>query len=214
MKRIKNAIDPARPVFRHFFENGRENVKPWSKSVSEFLFVLARHHRRASFKCKIQTMSGAELIDIVPISGESLGFFFASRFPDEEDLFFCPLPIPGPNDRQLTWFGWCDTGRVHPGTFEPHPAAYWETSKGNYQAIWRWERGLPLAASSARVEAMIHEYGGKLGSHLPDAFLRVPGSINNGAACFPWPSVRMLYNALDPAILEAEDEATGDKLFV
>lgn len=214
MKRIKHAVDPARPDFRYYFENGREKIGPWSRSVSEFLSVLGGYHRQAFFKCKIRTSSGAESIHLVTTSDESLRFFFACRFPDEDDLFFCPCPIPGPNDRQLTWFGWCDTGRVHPGIFEPHPAAYWETSKGNYQAVWHWEKGLPLMASSARVEAMIHEYGGKLGSHLPEAFLRVPGSINNGAACFPWPTVRMLYNALHPAIFEAEGEATGDKIFI
>lgn len=77
-----------------------------------------------------------------------------------------------------------------------------------------FENGKERIRPSARVEAMIHEYGGKLGSHLPNAFLRIPGSINNGAACFPWPIVRMLYSALDPAIWKAEGEATGGKLFV
>jgi hypothetical protein len=56
------------------------------------------------------------------------------------------------------------------------------------------------------MEAMIHEHGGKLGSHLPDAFLRVPGSINNGKPCFPWPTVRMLYNEIDVEFIENKTE--------
>jgi hypothetical protein len=140
----------------------------------------------------------------------SFGDLFIKSFlercgPDDNDIFFCPRPILNP-DWGFTWYGWCDTGGVNPGSFSPHPSAYWETSKGNYQALWRWDKGLPLAASVARVEALIHEFGGKLGSHLPDSFLRVPGSINNGKQCFPWPTVRMLYNEIDVEFIENKTE--------
>lgn len=196
MKRIKRATDPARPEFRHYVENSKKSIGPWAKSATDFLLIVAGHHQLRMLRFKVCTWRSetTSLVSITP--EEDLEHFLTTVSPEYNDVFFCPSPVSDTREPPLTWFGWCDTGRVHPGIFEPHPVAYWETSKGNYQAIWRWERGIPFAASTARVEAMIQEYGGKLGSHLPDAFLRVPGSINNSTTSLSWPTVRMLYNTL------------------
>jgi hypothetical protein len=188
--------DPAHPNFRHFFENGKEDAEAWATSAADFLsLVMDSQLIRFNISGKIRTVARW------PIEG--LRRFLVLSWPGDNDILFSPRDIP---ETDVTRYGWCDTGRVHPSLFRPHPTAYWETSRGNYQAIWKWEIGIPLAASTARVEAMIHEYGGKFGSNLPDAFLRVPGSINNGKECFPWPTVRMLYNEIDYEFIENETE--------
>lgn len=198
--------DPAHPTFRHYSESDGDNAKPWAQSAGGFLAFFGHSHWNSCLRLKFKSGSRTETFQLIPLQSKGLLNNLMWCSPRDEDIFFCPLPINFAEPTTLTWFGWCDTGRIHPSIFEPHPAAYWETSRGNYQAVWRWEKGISIAASTARVEALINEYGGKLGSHLPEAFLRVPGTINQSKACFPWPTVRLLYNELDTEILEAESE--------
>jgi hypothetical protein len=188
--------DPAHPTFAHFFENGKEDTKAWATAAADFVSLLI-----AGEMVQFEVDGQVRTISRWPFEG--LQAFLQQCWPGDQDIFFSPRATPA---EEITWYDWCDTGRVHPSLFDPHPAAYWETSKGNYQAIWRWEKGIPIAASTARVEAMIHEYGGKLGSHRPDAFLRLPGCINRGKDCFPWPTVRMLYNEIEYEFIENQTE--------
>lgn len=110
---------------------------------------------------------------------------------NDDDWHFRPQVL-GPNDRgHLTIYGHADTGIVHPTTYSHRPIAWWETLPGTYQAIWRWERPMSLEASSRKVGQMLHEFGGVIGSHLPDAYLRIPMCPIYSTAMFPWPVARL-----------------------
>jgi hypothetical protein len=110
---------------------------------------------------------------------------------DDCDWFFCPQVVDPTVCGQQTIYGHANTGTVHPTAYPQEPIAWWETLPGNFEAVWRWEKPIPIAASTARVEAMLHEFGGVLGSHLPDAYLRIPGCPVYSTAIFPWPVVRL-----------------------
>src|SRR5262245_60501513 len=158
-KHTKPEYDPAKPGFKHFFENGKEDVEAWAADASEFLGHFG-HYWRPLMRMKIRHFDGGETMDLVP--SDRLEAFLARSWPEDNDIFFCPNVVPSIGSAKLTWYGWADTGRVNPATYVPHPVAFWETSKGKFQAIWKWERGIPSAASTCRVEALIHEYGGEL----------------------------------------------------
>jgi hypothetical protein len=112
-----------------------------------------------------------------------------------EDVFFQVNAVDLTDNSGVTWFGGADTGTTRPQDYPQKPMAAWETSPGNFQAVWKWERAIPYAASSARLEAMLHEYGGKIGSQRPDAYLRVPGFPNYTTNLDQWPIVRMRFDA-------------------
>lgn len=116
--------------------------------------------------------------------------------PVEDFELFFQLGARRPDGSfEPTRFGGFDTGTVHPTAYDPVPAAYWETSPGRYQAVWDWGKAIPVEASVARLEALIHEYGGMLGTHHLDSYLRVPWSINHKAN-YGGPEVKMLHDGI------------------
>jgi hypothetical protein len=213
MTRKKHAYDPARPDFTHIEKDGDESSTKVHNSIREFLHNFTKfssRHARVRFKeSENRSREDESMLDGNLLKGfESL---IPHSFDSCANLFFQPFPIDPANRNDKTWFGWADTGGVHPSVYKPHPIAYWQTSPGNFRAVWKWERGLPIAASTARVEALLHEFGGKLGSHSPDAYLRVPGVPNFSPYYEKWPVVRLRYNAFpveeerEQAQIEADD---------
>jgi RepB DNA-primase from phage plasmid len=213
MKRTKRAYDPARPNFKHIEKEGDEESTAVESSIREFVTNLTKfssRYARMHFK-ESESRSNEYFCMLEGKSLDGLRRLILETSDVCANLFFQPFPIDPLNVNDKTWFGWADTGSVHPSVYRPHPIAFWETSPGNFQAVWKWERGLPIAASTARVEALLHEFGGKLGSHLPDAYLRVPGVPNFSTYHDQWPVVRLRYNAFpieeacEQALIDAED---------
>jgi RepB DNA-primase from phage plasmid len=213
MKRTKRAYDPARPNFKHFTREADVHDKTIGECILDFLLEFKINSSWSSdIRIKLSHNKDQEaFIQLTLREDGSLWHFIVKAIDTCANLFFQPLAIDPLNPKGKTWFGWADTGSVHPSIYKPHPIAYWETSPENFQAVWKWERGLPIAASTARVEALLHEFGGKLGSHLPDAYLRVPGVPNFSTFYEQWPVVRLRYNAFpiedarEQALIEAED---------
>ena len=193
MRKGKPAYDPARPNFKHFDGDGYSKLA--ISNICEFLGHFTDLGSEAA-KIRLKFTDGPDRVCFRILSTKSLrSLENVITYAEDlyQDLFFQPLAIDRLSER--TWFGWADTASIHPSTFTPHPFAFWETSPNQFQAVWKWERTIPIVASTSRVEAMLHEFGGKLGSHLPDSYLRVPGTPNFSAGYDKSPIVRILYDA-------------------
>lgn len=79
----------------------------------------------------------------------------------------------------MTLLGWCDVDRADPFAFEPKPSAVWQTSPGNTQALWFWDRLHPPSEAQAFSKALAYRHGGDKGGNAPNKLLRLPGSFNH-----------------------------------
>lgn len=140
--------------------------------------------------------SGLRIISKFQLYANFLIDVFMTEQPMENFEFFFQFGARRPDGSfEPTRFGGFDTGTVHPTAYDPAPAAYWETSPGRYQAVWDWGKAIPVEASVARLEALIHEHGGVLGTHRLDNYLRIPWSINHKAN-YGEPEVKMLHDGI------------------
>lgn len=142
--------------------------------------------------------SGFSVISNFPLYSNFLIEAFMTQQPMESFEFFFQFGARRPDGSfEPTRFGGFDTGTVHPTAYDPPPDAYWETSEGNYQAVWDWGKAIPVEASVARLEALIHEYGGVFGTHRLGSYLRIPWSINHKTN-YDQPEVKMLSDKITP----------------
>jgi len=102
--------------------------------------------------------------------------------PFGKDLYFTPLKFKGrrSNENALSMgVLFADLDPVNPMTCDPEPSVSWETSPGNYQAIWYlrepWDFYQEWADVNQRLTYHLKaDKGGWMGSKL----LRWPGSLN------------------------------------
>jgi hypothetical protein len=215
MKRTKRAYDPARPDCRHFEKQDDEFEPKLGESIVKFLGNFTEMRRQARIRIKLVSLHGQESFDLLQLQ-DNVAFFDileTSNF-SMQDVFFQPLAYDPSRHSGMTWFGWADTGTLHPSVFNPKPIAYWETSPKQFQAVCKWKHGIPILASTARVEALLHEYGGKVGSHLPDAYMRVPGLPNFSRPHDRWPIVRLRFDAFPLEDVRKVRQANSDTLYL
>ncbi|MFV1440239.1 MULTISPECIES: DNA-primase RepB domain-containing protein [unclassified Phaeobacter] len=102
------------------------------------------------------------------------------------DQFFSPNVYTRPkrlvNCVHLCRLGWCDIDKGNPSSFDPLPSVVWETSPGNTQALWFWDRPHTPKRASAFSKALTYRHGGDKGGSAPNKLLRVPGSFNHKPA--------------------------------
>ena len=82
----------------------------------------------------------------------------------------------------LCRLGWCDIDKGDPSSFDPLPSVVWETSPGNTQALWFWDRPHTPKRASDFSRALTYRHGGDPGGSAPNKLLRVPGSLNHKPA--------------------------------
>lgn len=82
----------------------------------------------------------------------------------------------------LCHLGWCDIDKGDPSSFVPLPSVVWETSPGNTQALWFWDRKHTPRRASAFSKALTYRHGGDKGGSAPNKLLRLPGSFNHKPA--------------------------------
>lgn len=209
------AYDPATPAYPHLSNANWRHTRKLAVEARSFLDAFFRGNPTARMGIKSQT-HGGEYRTLFEIGwGECSRLDHMLEYIGEgcEELFFQPQVHGVDFPLHKTIYGHANTGRVHPSAFSPAPIAYWETYPGEYEAVWRWPHGIPIAASTARVEAMLHEFGGVLGSHLPDAYLRIPGCPIYAPDCFPWPVVKLLHNGLADEVYAAEEPNASRPMF-
>lgn len=99
------------------------------------------------------------------------------------DQYFSPNIYSRPrrmsNGVLMTRLGWCDVDKVDPFAFEPKPSVVWQTSPGNTQALWFWDRLHPPSEAQAFSKALAYRHGGDKGGNAPNKLLRLPGSFNH-----------------------------------
>lgn len=99
------------------------------------------------------------------------------------DQYFSPNIYSRPSRKAdkvvMTPWGWCDVDRADPFAFEPKPSVVWQTSPGNTQALWFWDRLHPPSEAQAFSKALAYRHGGDKGGNAPNKLLRLPGSFNH-----------------------------------
>ncbi|MEP5170463.1 MAG: DNA-primase RepB domain-containing protein [Shimia thalassica] len=102
------------------------------------------------------------------------------------DQFFSPNVYTRPKRLvkcvHLCRLGWCDIDKGDPNSFDPLPSVVWETSPGNTQALWFWDRPHTPKRASAFSKALTYRHGGDKGGSAPNKLLRLPGSFNHKPA--------------------------------
>lgn len=209
------ARDPATPAFPHLNNANWRHTPKLAAAARSFLDAFFRGNPTARMGIKSQTHGGAYRTFFDIGWGEHSRLDHMLEFVGEgcEELFFQPQ-VRGPGfPYHNTIYGHANTARAHPSVFVPEPIAYWQTFPGEYEAVWRWSHGIPIAASTARVEAMLHEFGGDIGSHLPDAYLRIPGCPIYTPEHLPWPVVTFLHNGLADEIYARDEPNAARPMF-
>ena len=215
LRRKMRAYDPAKPNYPHLTNRNWTHTPKLAGAATELLWSFFRGNPDAVMGIKSQTHEAQyrTLFDISCGRPSRLEQMLEYVGEGCEELFFQPQVRGHDFPNHTTIYGHAATGRVHPSTYSTKPIAFWETFRGHYEAVWRWSHGIPIAASTARVEAMLLEFGGVLGSHLPDAYLRIPGCPIYAADQFPWPVVTMRYNGLAEEIYANEDPKATRPMF-
>jgi len=99
------------------------------------------------------------------------------------DQYFSPNVYARPSRKVggvlMTRLGWCDVDKADPFAFDPTPSIVWETSPGNTQALWIWDRLHTPKLASAYSKALTYRHGGDKGGSAPNKLLRLPGSFNH-----------------------------------
>lgn len=102
------------------------------------------------------------------------------------DQYFSPnvytRPIRKLGCVHLSRLGWCDVDAADPFAFDPVPSVVWETSLGNTQALWFWDRPHSAKQASAFSKALTYRHGGDKGGSAANKLLRIPGSFNHKPA--------------------------------
>jgi hypothetical protein len=99
------------------------------------------------------------------------------------DQYFSPniytRPIRKLGCVHLSRLGWCDVDAADPFAFDPAPSMIWQTSIGNTQALWFWDKPHSAKQASAFSKALTYRYGGDKGGSAANKLLRIPGSYNH-----------------------------------
>lgn len=99
------------------------------------------------------------------------------------DQYFSPNIYSRPRRKSdgvlMTQLGWCDVDKADPFAFEPKPSVVWQTSPGNTQALWFWDRLHPPSEAQTFSKALAYRHGGDKGGNAPNKLLRLPGSFNH-----------------------------------
>ena len=99
------------------------------------------------------------------------------------DQYFSPNIYSRPSRKAggvlMTRLGWCDVDKADPFAFDPKPSIVWQTSPGNTQALWFWDRLHPSSEAQAFSKALAYRHGGDKGGNAPNKLLRLPGAFNH-----------------------------------
>lgn len=130
------------------------------------------------------------------------------------DQYFSPNVYARPSRKVggvlMTRLGWCDVDEADPFTFDPMPSVVWETSPGNTQALWFWDRLHTPVQAQAFSKALAYHFGGDRGGNAPNKLLRLPGSFNHKLG-YETPFIPLVHFdprpiKARPSLLEDQDE--------
>lgn len=98
------------------------------------------------------------------------------------DLYFCPNGFSTTSRKTEfalgTCLAWCDIDKSNPKGFKPRPNILWETSTGNYQGLWLWNKVLD-PHTAEQISKSLLRFGGDKGGWSVTKTLRIPGTINH-----------------------------------
>jgi len=103
--------------------------------------------------------------------------------PEENHLYFCPLPFKSPQRKKGYVRGskylWSDLDEVEVDKLPIQPSIYWESSPGRYQGLWELDDFI----SPEKAEELSKELAYKLGADKSGwdltQVLRIPGTKNH-----------------------------------
>lgn len=112
------------------------------------------------------------------------------------DQYFCVNLFSKPKRKKEfardTRYAICDVDSADPFIFEPHPSVIWETSPGNSQSTWKWDKKLTPLEAEEHSRALTYRHGGDKNGWPVNKLLRLPGSINHKEK-YDEPFVRLLH---------------------
>lgn len=147
--------------------------RPRHSNQSLFVNVCFRKKSTSTMKVRFFNLGRMDVIREVLLRHDRHQF----------DQYFSPNIYSRPSRKvaavMMTRLGWCDVDRADPFAFEPKPSVVWQTSPGNTQALWFWDRLHPPSEAQAFSKALAYRHGCDKGGNAPNKLLRLPGSFNH-----------------------------------
>lgn len=183
--------------------NNEARPGDWKVAAAQFITTLWKAHNDGGYVF-IGTKDAAdhrwqEHAFELPVEIEMLVTFFRKFDRKGFDTYFCANPFETDERKTIfalnTRYACVDVDDAPLGKFEPSPTVSWETSPGRSQAIWAYNRCMPVQHAEQIARDLAYTYGADKNGWSVTKYLRVPFTYNHKPQ-YDCPEVRILQDCV------------------